>query len=155
MSDRSRYHLPTFGAVHVPTRAPTVDEARASLGGRASTSPEAGALVQVIEASSRVSGVIVFASAEERDVWIGEGRLRRVARSSCVDAEGPMDPALAPVAADASRFAALSEGTRVRYHDRRGVAHEGTLVEKCRYGALVESSAGRVLAVSFRRIERA
>lgn len=150
MSDRPRHHLRTFGAVHVPAGPPTVEEARASLGGRASTSLDAGALVRV---SDGAVGVVVFASHDERDVWVGEGRLRRVAAERCAELEGPAPAALLPVAADAARFAGLPEGARVRYLDRLGRAHAGTLVEKCRYGALVESEDARVLAVSFRRLQ--
>jgi hypothetical protein len=153
MPERPRFHLQTFGAVRLPAGPPTVDEARASLGGRAATSPDAGCVVRVGGAGTAAAlGVVVFASPEERDVWIGQGRLQRVSSERCEPVEGPVDPSLGEVAADAARFAALSEGVEVRYLDRLGKAHLGRLVEKCRYGALVEDTDGRVLAVSFRRL---
>lgn len=157
MSVRTRHRLHTFGAVRVPAGPPTVDEARASLGGRASSidasTAGAGAIVRIVEGPGQgARGVVVFASEHERDVWIGEGRMRRIAAERCAEIEGPAPAPLEPVAADAARFAALSEGERVRYLDRLGRTHAGTLVEKCRYGALIEADDARVLAVGFRRI---
>lgn len=130
---------------------PTIEQARDALGGRAATEPRAGRRVRVHDASGALAeGVIVFASPREDDVWIGEGRFRRVSPADCVPLEGG-DPALAPIAADARRFAALSEGAAVTFVDRGGRPHEGTMVEKCRYGALVAEGT-RIVAVSFRRI---
>lgn len=155
----SRVHLPTvrtLGAVRIPSGPPTVDDARASLGGRASTDPRAGVCVSIVERGGvRTTGIVVFASGEERDVWVGEGRFRRADAASCEPAETATDDSLDAIAEHARRFAALSEGDAVRYLDRDDHAHEGQLVEKCRYGALVLAPDGRVLAVGFRRISAA
>lgn len=130
---------------------PTIEEARHGLGGRASTEDRAGARVRVADArGGLVEGVVVFASPAEDDVWIGEGRFRRVPPSQCVALDRG-DPALDAIEADARRFAALREGEPVRFLDRSGREREGTVVEKCRYGALV-ADGSRILAVSFRRV---
>lgn len=146
----SRVRLPSLGlgAVRIPAGPPSVDDARAALGGRASTGPEAGARVRI----GGSEGVVVFASASERDVWIGEGRFQRVAADACEPAPRASSAELDPVAADARRFAGLAEGDAVRYRDRHDREHEGQLVEKCRYGALVLRADARVVAVSFRRV---
>ncbi|MDQ3033168.1 MAG: hypothetical protein M3Y87_12185, partial [Myxococcota bacterium] len=99
-------------------------------------------------------GVVVFTSTSERDVWIGEGRFQRVTAAACEPAGSAPHPELDAVAADARRFAAMSEGDPVRYRDRHDRDHEGQLVEKCRYGALVLGEGERILAVSFRRLAR-
>jgi hypothetical protein len=146
----SRVHLPSLGlgAVRIPAGPPSVDDARAALGGRASTDAGAGALVRL----GATEGVVVFASATERDVWIGEGRFQRVATATCVPSDGASRPDLTPVASDARRFAALAEGDAVRVRDRSDREQDGRLIEKCRYGALVLCEEERVIAVSFRRI---
>jgi hypothetical protein len=153
-SPRGRSSLPTFLGV---ASTPTVDQARETLGGRASTDHTAGARVRVGSVrGAAIEGVVVFGSERERDVWIGEGRFQRIAAGDCetLSLGDPAlgDRALDAVADDARRFATFVEGAAVRYLDRSGRAHEGTLVEKCRYGALVMGEGGRILAVGFRRI---
>lgn len=157
MGERGRTHLTTFGAVRIPEGPPSVDTARAALGGRA---PSASGRCRVEEIGARVrfttggaEGVVVFASESERDVWIGEGRIRRASAAECAPIAEPARPdALTEIAGDARRFALLAEGDPVLYLDRLGRAHRGTLAEKCRYGALVATDDGRVLAVAFRRV---
>lgn len=129
---------------------PTIEQARAGLGGRAATEARAGLRVRLGDADAAVEGVVVFASPREDDVWIGEGRFKRVSPGDWV-ASDRSDPSLEPIEADARRFAALGEGAPVTFVDRMGRSHDGTLVEKCRYGALVSDGA-RIVAVSFRRI---
>jgi hypothetical protein len=95
--------------------------------------------------------VVVCEADGELDVWIGEGRLQRLAAARATLDRIEPDHALADVAADALVHASLSEGQRLRFLTRDGASREGVLAEKCRYGALV-SHEGRVLAVSFRRL---
>ena len=146
-------------AATVSHAAPSVDEARAALGGR--IEPELlrltmklGALVHFVDArGNALEGVLVFASSEGADLWVGEGRFHRVPHARIRGTEVASDGhALADIAADALVFSTLAESTRIRFIDRRGVMQAGLLAEKCRYGALVENEAKRVLAVSFRRI---
>lgn len=142
--------LPTVGGA-IDLGPPTIEQARHGLGGRASTEGRAGARVRVADPrGGLVEGVVVFASATEDDVWIGEGRFRRVPPAQCIVLERG-DPALDGVEIHARRFAGLREGEPVSYLDRSGREHEGTVVEKCRYGALV-ADGSRIVAVSFRRV---
>ena len=55
------------------------------------------------------------------------------------------------VAAEMRLFAALVDGDRVRWQRTGGVA-EGCIVEKCRYGAILVTRDGRLIAVGFRRL---
>jgi hypothetical protein len=124
---------------------PTVDAARERLGGRASTGPGAGEIVGVRTG-------LGFTSGDERDVWVGDGRIRRVDEARIVGAPQPVDAALEAVAADVRVFATMREGEPVRFLAHDGAMREGTLVEKCRYGALVLGSGGKIVAASFRRL---
>jgi hypothetical protein len=142
------------------TRPPTVDVVRKRLGGRASTEPGAGELVALVTAQglSRI-GAVLFVRGEDFDIWIDSGVVRRARRSAL----RPLDPAslseaeharlrdLRAIARDAQSFAALVEGQRVHYQHEGGI-DEGTLIEKCRFGGLVERADGAVLGVGFRRL---
>jgi hypothetical protein len=55
------------------------------------------------------------------------------------------------VAKDARAFAELTEGQRVLFH-QDGSVRRGVLVEKCRFGALIETDSGAVVGVAFRRV---
>jgi len=147
--------LPLFGApsTRATKPAPKIDEARAALGGRGRSSALAGALVHVtMDARAQQLGAVVFADETSVDVWIGDGRIRRVRSADVSIASDVGAHPLAAVAADARIFATLSEGARVRFLSPTGVTLEGTLTEKCRYGALVLGLDGKLLAVSFRRL---
>jgi hypothetical protein len=153
--------LPSLGAAASVSHAPpSVDEARAALGGRieAAMFPplgmNPGVLVQFVDVRGKaLEGALVFASHEDADVWVGEGRLHRVPHARIRGtADASHGHALADVAADALVFAQLHEGARVRFVDRKNAMQSGMLVEKCRYGALVENEAKTILAVSFRRL---
>lgn len=143
--------LPTLGARAAP---PSVEEARATLGGRVTLPADArlGALARFTDArGAGAEGVVVCETDREVDVWIGEGRFQRVAieRVRC-DRVADTHP-LADVAADARLFGSLAEGQPIRFLGRDGRDREGVLAERCRYGALV-SHDGRLFAVSFRRL---
>jgi hypothetical protein len=153
MGSRRKHTLPLLDTAGPRTEAgpPHLESARRSLGGRASTSATAGALV-ALRADSAHPGVVLYASETEVDVWLGDGRVRRTRPDRVDPYRGPAPAALLPVAADARVYAALAEGQRVVYQDERGDAAEGLLVEKCRYGALVARDDGTMLAVGFRRL---
>lgn len=133
-------------------RRPTVDAVRARLGGRASTEAGAGDLVRV-DAGGGLShtGIVIFTRGDDVDVWTGEGVVRRARWSGVRRLDEPTPEGFAQVAADAAVFGGLSEGQRVRYRHDTGV-EEGTLVEKCKFGALVERDDRTVVGVSFRRL---
>lgn len=135
-----------------PDRRPTVDSVRARLGGRAATEPGAGELVTVdLGAGLSQPGVVIFTRGDDVDVWTGEGVVRRARWDVVRPRPGPAPDALAQVAADAAAFAGLFEGQRVKYRADAGTG-EGTLVEKCKFGALVERDDHTIVGVSFRRL---
>ena len=152
--------LPSLGAAAtVSHAAPSVDEARTALGGRIEPAllrltMKLGALAHFVDVrGNALEGVLVFATNEDADVWVGEGRLHRVPHARIRGTEAASHGhALADVAADALVFSTLAEGTRIRFVDRKGAMQAGLLAEKCRYGALVENEEKRILAISFRRI---
>lgn len=151
MAERSRFSLPTLGLGVDVTTEPSVDEARDALGGRVATERGAGEMVAVaLKRGDETNGVVVCVEGNTRDVWIGEGRFVRtsVERVRALERE---IAALASIAAEARRYAALREGDPVRAIKRDGTPIDGRLVEKCRYGALVAKD-DRVVAVSFRRV---
>lgn len=134
-------------------RAPTVDAVRRRLGGRASSEGRAGELVALsAEAEDERLGVVLFAKEEELAVWVGEGLVRKTRRKLARAASCAAPPALAKVADDARVFGTLAEGQRVTFEAAAGQIAQGTLVEKCRFGALVELDGGVLVGVGFRRI---
>lgn len=136
-------------------KKPTVDAVRKRLGGRARTEPGVGEPVCLrSEQGHDRLGVVLFVREDELHVWTDGGVVRRAARASARGADGTLSAELLAVSHDARRFASLEEGERVRYHDERGES-EGALIEKCRFGALVEREDGVVVGVGFRKLERA
>jgi hypothetical protein len=133
-------------------RRPTVDAVRAKLGGRAATERGAGEMV-AIDLGGGLSqvGVVIFTRGEDVDVWTDEGVVRRAHRDAVRRVEGAAPDAFARVAADAATFGGLAEGQRVRFRHDSGTS-EGTLVEKCKFGALVERDDHTIVGVSFRRL---
>lgn len=135
-----------------PARKPTVDAVRAKLGGRATTERGAGEFV-IVDAGGGFehSGIVLFTRGDEVAVWTSEGVVRRASPESVRKSDAPTPPGFAAVAADAAVFATLSEGQRVRYRNDSGT-DEGTLLEKCKFGALVERDDRTIVGVSFRRL---
>jgi hypothetical protein len=131
---------------------PTVDTVRKKLGGRASTEAGAGGLVWFRgERGQERAGVVLFVRGEDLDVWAEGDVVRRVRRGDTRAVDGVVSKELLAVAADARLFAALHEGQRVRYQHEGGLG-EGELVEKCRFGGLVERGDGVLLGIGFRRL---
>ncbi len=148
MGFQKKESLPVYRG-DVPASPPTVDDARQSLGGRASTTNDAGRAVVL---KNGLVGIVVFASAESFDVCTEDGRFYRTRPDQVTDAATELPESMQSIAADARIFATLDENRRVRYQRSRGKLEEGLLAEKCRYGALIATDDGRVLAVSFRRL---
>lgn len=136
-------------------KKPTVDAVRKRLGGRAATEPGVGEAVYLRseQGFDRV-GVVLFVHADELHVWIDGGVVRRAARASTRAVDGAVSADLLAVAADARAFAALREGEQVRFPIDEGVG-VGALVEKCRFGGLVERDDGTVIGVGFRKLRPA
>lgn len=129
--------------------APRVDAVRRTLGGRARGRSGAGELVRFGERT----GVVLFASDTHFEVWVEPGVVHHVAREDAVGSGRPPS-ALGRIAEDARAFASLEEGARVRVSTERG-AELGTLIEKCRFGAIVERADGTLVGVGFRKIAAA
>ena len=144
----------------VSSGKPSLDDARSRLGGRSVDESAApidltpGRVVRIAAPNrSDVVGVIVFANASEVHLLVDGTRLRRVTPHDIHAHEGPTPPELAKIASDALLFGRLREGQKVRYaDDTGGRLQDGTLMEKCRYGALVARSDGGIVAVGFRKL---
>ena len=128
-----------------------MDAARKRLGGREESDPGAGDLV-AFEADRL--GVVLFVRGDDLEVWIADGLVRSIRRSATRAADAVVSAELAAVADAARAFAQLAEGEPVRFRDdvRGGT---GRLVEKCRFGGLIERADGSIVAVGFRRISAA
>ena len=150
-------------------KKPSIDAARARLGGRITeidmpltgfvpgvivTFPLAGA--RAPEGPRRMLGVVVFASRSEVHVLLDGVRLRRLPPSdvTIVDVRDVTEQAveIEKIAGDARLFGQLAEGQAVRYADDAGSLVSGMLIEKCRWGALVQREDGAVVAVGFRKL---
>jgi hypothetical protein len=131
---------------------PRVDAVRRRLGGRASTEAGAGEVVGFLDERGLPRlGVVLFVRGEDLDVWAQGDVVRRVRRPRAGPAEGGVPDELMAVSGDARLFAGLREGQRVRYQHPAGMS-EGMLVEKCRFGGLIERGDGAMLGVGFRRL---
>lgn len=134
---------------------PTVDVIRRRLGGRASSGEGVGQVVRLRGSTPERLAVVLFTRGLELDVWVGGGVIRNTRRLSTVSVP-PSSPSIpqdmAEVARDARVFASLTEGQRVRFTLGDGRAGEGTLAEKCRFGALILTDDQRVIGAAFRRV---
>ena len=126
----------------------TIEAVRARLGGRARTDLQAGRVVCFLDTGA--TGVVLFGHGDEVHVFSNAGWVRRTTTDALTQVDEPAAD-LHEVANDVRVFAALEEGHRVRFQDLAGIA-QGTLIEKCRYGALVVREDGAVVAVGFRKL---
>jgi hypothetical protein len=131
---------------------PSIDAARTRLGGRipVDAGPLPGFPPGTVVRSGEARGVIVYASKEEAHVLGDAGRLRRVSPGEL--AVDVVSSELAALSDDARVFGTLSEGLPVRYKNDHGELVAGRVIEKCRWGALVEREDGVVIAVGFRKL---
>jgi hypothetical protein len=143
--------LPVLG--ELAKRKPSIDAARARLGGRPKEDAPGTTTPGTIVRTQRDDvGVVVYASALETHVLFDGSRLRKLPPHDLSTHDGEAPPDLARVAADARVFVTLLEGQSVRYADDSGALRDGKLVEKCRYGALVLRDDGAIVAVGFRKL---
>ena len=150
----SRRHLPTLAASLVFQSPPLLEHARRRLGGPGRSEPGLGAYVSVSpNGEPPIPGVVLFVAGAELDVWTGRGRVVRTQRDRVAELSGPAPRELTSIATAVSVFASLVEGRRVRYIDAEGNSSEGTLFEKCRYGALVARDDSHIMAVGFSKLQ--
>jgi hypothetical protein len=100
--------------------------------------------------------VVLFEEDDACHLWVGQGRVRKARREDLREYEGVLPPELEAIARDILRLHALPVGAPVAFlqSDPPGVTGRGVLVERCRFGALVQASDGRRMAVGFRRVWR-
>lgn len=130
-----------------------IDLVRQRLGGRGQSLAGVGEIVQLRRPDGTVrTGVILFATDDHFDVWIGAGQVLRVRRSEIepADTNPPRDFVL--VASDARVFSTLNEGESVHFNVSATRHDEGTLAEKCRYGAIVKRGDGTLVGVGFQKL---
>lgn len=132
---------------------------RAKLGGHVDGEPPShlapGTFVAVGEsaalaAASRV-GVILSVGALDADVYLTRGMVKRTLNALVVPHDGAVPDELAALRPAIETFARLVEGQPV-WIDRDGAIVPATLLEKCRYGALVGDADGKILGVGFRKV---
>ncbi len=145
----SRFHLP-LTQLRAPAR--TVDAVRERLGGRGESLAGVGEIVRITAVGHRRPGVVLFATEDRFDVWIGGDQVLRVARTDVEPFETEPPKELLVVASDARVFSRLQEGEQVRFEPTAVRHDEGTLAEKCRYGALVRRADGSIVGVGFQRL---
>jgi hypothetical protein len=127
---------------------PTVDAVRRRLGGRAATEQGAG---EIVALRGGRTGVVLFVRGDQLDVWLEGDVVRRVRRPDAAAADAVIARDVYAAARDARAFGDLREGQRVSFQ-KDGVLRDGVLVEKCRFGALVELESGAVVGVAWRRL---
>ena len=136
-------------------KKPTLEAARARLGGTADGEPAPTGFFpgRLVSFGEDRLGVVLHASAAEVHVMLDALRVKRLPPSYVVLLDGPLPTTLDALATDAQVFGMLSAGQHVRYAAcEGGELHVGKLIEKCRYGALVARADGTVLAVGFRKL---
>lgn len=161
-----KFILPLFegdrdrAEVAKPAKKPSLDDARARLGGsqRGRSSPPLGVVpgrvvrIRANGGDTTRMAVVVYASGTEIHALVDGVRLLRVKPETMEAFEGDAPIELARIAADAHVFHTLAEGQPVRYADDTNSLLTGKLVEKCRYGALIVRDDGTVVAVGFRKL---
>ncbi len=132
-----------FGVVEAP-RLGSIVALRSPKGSTSPEPTEAAAALRL--------GVLLASSGGVADVYIDRGIVKRTSLSLVGRHDGPSSSDLALVAQSVLVFARLVEGQRVEIERAPGEVVKGTLVEKCRYGAIVELDDHALLGVGFRKV---
>lgn len=148
---RRRLSLPLTSNLEL--RPPSPDQMRERLGGRLSaSSPRAGKLVSLLSSGGVPQVGVLLSDAEDGcDVLFERGLVKRTASDAISPHEGEASEELVALASQARVFAGLGEGSQVLV-EQEGERTVGVLVEKCRWGALVELEDRKLLGVGFRRL---
>ena len=141
---------------------PTAIEMRKRLGGRVAGEPALitsegplplGSVVVVDGARGAPrEGVLLTVVEGSADIYVEAGLVKRVKAELVMPSRGASPPALAGISESAVVFGSLVEGQEVEIERADGTIVRGTLVEKCRYGSLVELEDGSLLGVGFKKI---
>lgn len=135
----------------------TREELRRLLGGIVVASSGGGRVVRLRLASgAEVVGVTVAEDETNVDVCVASERIVRVSANDVHTAEvGELESVMQRILEDARELAHIEQGMHVEYALAKGQWRAGVVVERCRWGVLVDDRIdGRVLAVSFRRVRR-
>lgn len=144
--------LPLHGKLLDLVAPPTIDVVRARLGGRATPGAPIGDVVRVGDAVPPRAGVVLARETDAVDVLVEQGTVRRTRAADLRPWLQEVPDDLRAIARDVRVFGELREGQLVRFAAEGAVAEPGTLLEKCRWGALVQREDGVVVGVGFRRV---
>lgn len=117
------------------------------VGGRALT---LGSFV-ALEGTGRI-GVLLAVADASVDVYVDRGTVKRTLVTAIREHHGERSQELEDVAASIGVFGGLAEGQQVSVERSPGEIVTGTLVEKCRYGGIVELEDRSTLAVGFKKL---
>ena len=144
-----KFALPVLSPV---ASTPSVDRIRQRLGGRASTESGTGEVVSfTTDGGIAQTGVILFIRGDELDVYVSDNVVRRIRRSMAKSTDAVVPTSFMRIAESARVFEHLAEGQRVRFPTDDHI-HDGILIEKCRFGALVERNDGKLVGLGFQRV---
>ncbi len=157
--------LPLHGKMLDLIAPPTIEAMRARLGGRLAptvgdadaeaTRAQPGDVVHAGEGAPPRAGVVVAADPAAIDVF-ASGTVRRTRGGTLRPWLGSIPTEVAQLAARARAFGQLAEGDPVQYQRNEAapdaIPELGVLLEKCRWGALVQRADGVVLGVGFQRL---
>ena len=126
---------------------------RERLGGRLrSRPPRAGKLVSLVSSGGPPQvGLLLSDGDDGCDVLFERGLVKRTVADALELHHGTASVELMELASQARVFASLSEGATVLV-EQQGERTVGVLVEKCRWGGLVELENRKLLGVGFRRL---
>ena len=158
-----RVLLPVTQALQegAPNELPTLDTMRERLGGVVGNAEGSGQLALIV--STGKPGVVVHRSSTGTDIMVKRGIVRRTATEDVrIIEEREPHPSIPDdvraIHVEMQRFAALNNGDRVFVADPRGAAGKkfaATLLEKCRFGAIVQRDDGTPMAIGFARMHPA
>lgn len=154
--------LPMSARFRDSVATPTAIEMRNRLGGRVEgerglvvegvTIP-LGAIVTIDGARGAArTGVLLTVADGSADVYLEAGMVKRVKSELVGPLRGSPPDDLGGISESAVVFGSLSEGQDVEIERPGGQIVRAVLVEKCRYGALVELADRSLLGVGFRKV---
>ncbi|MFO0613683.1 MAG: hypothetical protein U0414_13900 [Polyangiaceae bacterium] len=160
-----RVSLPVTDKLLDSVGLPTLSAMRSRLGGRMTSDVDVddalpiGSIVSFAgdapdspAAAPTRLGVVLALGPLDADVYLTRGMVKRTLRSLLHLHTGEAPVELAALRPAIEAFARLEEHQRVWFDRGDGHICEGTLLEKCRYGALVGDDEGKVLGVGFRKL---
>lgn len=133
---------------------PTVEAMRRKLGGLAPTGTIHAEfpLGSVVLIDGHQIGVLLSADDTRAHVYLDKGLVKVTPRSAVALHPGTASEHFEALSAQVRFFVELMVTDRVAVEVSKGQVEEADLVEKCRFGAIVGTSDGRLLAVGFGKL---